>query len=845
MARYKTVLLLILTLCGAALVCPPSSTGVALEQYSGTASQGPLDLPATESSDLLLGLTAELTYSTYFGGSGYDDNVHTVTDSEGNVWVAGSTTSDNLYTTPDAYNRTYGGSYDVFVFKLDGDNGSLLYSTYLGGSNYEVPMTIEVDSEDNVWICGETGSSDFPTTSNAYNSTMNGPIDMFIFSLSGTNGSLLYSTYVGGSGVESALSMDLDSEGNVWATGITDSSDFPMSPSSLYPVHNGSFDAVLFQISKNGTTLLYSTFFGGIGDDRGHEVLVDSSDDVWVAGTTDSFVFPVTVDAYKNTTSGGRDIYLLKLAGDGSTLLYSTYFGGSGNEYVMSVAFDSFGNIWGTGSTTSGIFPTTPNAYDTSYGGSYDCVVFQFAKNGSTLLYSTYLGGSGQDYGRSISVARNNAVWISGDTGTDTFPTTPDAFNESFSGIRDAFLLSLAPNGTDLYYSTFLGGSDTEVFSSLALGPSGRVWVVGVTQSTNFPTTENAFNRSASGLNDLFVTSFIVHSAPDPPVNLSAMESVEQNVILLWEEPEHDGNSDVTSYRLYRNTTGGDFDIMLEDTTYEYFVDTSALPDITYHYVVTAVNSYGESFASNEVNITMVTPTYRPGAPQNLRATVEDDHVYLNWSAPLFDGGSPVSVYRMYRRAFNDSYSELASMSSTFFNDSAAAEGVLYYYHVTAENAVGESEASAEVTAKIPDTTSPTINHPNDISYTEGVLGHSISWTPADTNPASFYITRSGVMAISGAWLGDDITLNVDLLPEGSYAFNCTVIDQAGNRASDVVVVIVVAGPHPTTTTTTTTQTTTSTTNGDSAMIALILGGSVVGVVLVVSLLAIRKGINR
>ncbi|GAF91779.1 unnamed protein product, partial [marine sediment metagenome] len=275
----------------------------------------------------------------------------------------------------------------------------------------------------------------------------------------------------------------------------------------------------------------------------------------------------------------------------------------------------------------------------------------------------------------------------------------------------------------------------SEVFSSLAIGPAGRVWIAGQTRSPDFPTTENAFNRSASGSDDLFVTLFTVYSAPDPPVNLSAIESVEQNVILLWEEPEYDGNSDVTIYRAYRHTTGGDFDIALGETTHEYFVDTSALPDITYYYIVTAVNIYGGSFVSNEVNITMVTPTYRPGAPQNLSATVEDDHVYLNWSAPINDGGSLVSVYHVYRRAFNDSYSELASMASTFFNDSTATEGVLYYYHVTAENAVGKSEASAEVTAKIPDTTQPTINHPWDISYTEGDLGHSITWTPADTNP--------------------------------------------------------------------------------------------------------------
>jgi hypothetical protein len=675
-----------------------------------------------------------------------------VADSDGNIWVTGVTRSVNFPTTPDAYNRTYGGgNTDVFAIKLDGKNGSLIYSTYIGGSAYEVPQGIQIDPEGNVWICGETGSSDFPTTPFAYNSTLGGPIDMFILSLSGSNGSLLHSTYVGGSGAESAFSMDFDSEGNVWATGITDSGDFPMSPSSLYPKHNGSLDAVLFQLSKNGTTLMYSTFFGGTDADYGYGVLVDSLDDVWLAGTTDSIDFPATPNAYENTTSGGSDIYLLRLAGDGSSLIYSTYFGGSGNDYVIDLAFDSSGNIWGTGATFSTLFPTTSNAYDSSHGGSTDCVVFQFANNGS-LQYSTYIGGSGQDWGRFISIDRNDAVWISGDTTTDTFPTTPDAFNESYSGFRDAFLLSLAPNGTDLYYSTYLGGSDTEFFSSLGVGPAGRVWIAGETESTNFPTTEDAFNRSISGTQDLFVTSFTVYSAPSPPVNLSAIESVDETVVLLWEEPEFDGNLDVTSYSVYRNTTSGYFDTILEETTYEYFVDTTALPDTTYHYVVTAVNSYGESFASNEV------------------------------------------------------------------------------------------------TVNTPDATPPTINHPQDITYTEGDLGHFIGWIPADANPASFYITRNGVMVISGAWVGDEITLNVDLLPEGLYAFNCTVFDEGGNSASDVVIVVVEAGPQPTTTTTTsttTTQTTTDTGNGGAVLTVVAVGGGTVGVVILLAVLGVRRELSR
>ncbi|MHA2432515.1 MAG: fibronectin type III domain-containing protein [Candidatus Thorarchaeota archaeon] len=223
-------------------------------------------------------------------------------------------------------------------------------------------------------------------------------------------------------------------------------------------------------------------------------------------------------------------------------------------------------------------------------------------------------------------------------------------------------------------------------------------------------------------------------------------------MVLLWEEPEFDGNLDVTSYSVYRNTTSGYFDTILEETTYEYFVDTTALPDTTYHYVVTAVNSYGESFASNEV------------------------------------------------------------------------------------------------TVNTPDATPPTINHPQDITYTEGDLGHFIGWIPADANPASFYITRNGVMVISGAWVGDEITLNVDLLPEGLYAFNCTVFDEGGKSASDVVIVVVEAGPQPTTTTTTsttTTQTTTDTGNGGAVLTVVAVGGGTVGVVILLAVLGVRRELSR
>ncbi len=288
----------------------------------------------------------------------------------------------------------------------------------------------------------------------------------------------------------------------------------------------------------------------------------------------------------------------------------------------------------------------------------------------------------------------------------------------------------------------------------------------------------------------------------------------------------------MTHYRVYRNTSQDEFDTALGETIYEYFLDNSTLPDLDYHYVITAVNEYGESVFSDSVNITITTLTFRPGAPQNLSATAEDGFIYLNWSVPLDDGGSPISVYHIYRRAFDESFNRLATSTNVFFNDISAIEGVLYHYKVTAENEVGESVGSSEVTARIPDTTLPTINHPSDISYVEGELGNSITWTPTDMNPALFSIDRNETTVISGGWLGGAITINVDLLPKGNYLFNCTVIDQSGNWVSDVVVVVV-SGVEPTTPI-----------NGDLGVAVLILGGGVTGVLLVVVLLATRKKLS-
>jgi fibronectin type 3 domain-containing protein len=743
-----------------------------------------------------------LSYSTYFGGSESDSNTYITLDKENNVWITGATTSPDFPTTTNAYNRTHGGADDIFVSKFDGKNGSLLYSTFIGGTGYEVPFAIKIDANQNIWVCGETGSSNFPITLDANAKVLNGSVDAFLFKLSGINGSLLYSTFIGGSGGDSANALELDVQNNVWLTGMTTSSDFPMTSFALYPEYNGSIDVFLCQFLTNGS-MGYSTFLGGNDADYGHSLAFTSSGDIWVTGETWSMNFPLTSNANDSILSGSSDIFLTKLTGNGTNLSYSTFIGGGSTEASTSIVVDFSGDIWMTGYTTSSNFPTTPFAYDSIYGGSYDAFLLKFAGNESKYLYSSYLGGNNQDHGRSVHIDTNGYIWLSGETLSDPFPTTPNAYNSTYSGFRDAFILALAPNET-LAYSTYVGGSDREVFTDLALDPTGKVWISGETKSLNFPTTSNAYNRTYSGNNDIFLFSLTLYSTPHPPFQLSVVASSEQDALLTWKRPQYEGNSPIITYRVYRNSTPI-FDSHLTETPFEYYIDETVMPEITYYYTITAINSFGESQFATMVSLTIIPTLYEPSAPQNFIGINETNYIYLTWDIPINDGGTPIISYTIYRREMCGTYSLLDTTTETFFTDASVNEGTTYLYKVTATNNVGEGAASNEITIKIKDTTPPIISHPNDLEVNEGTSDQRITWYVSDNNPTSFIITRNNILLISAPWNGENISIGIDMLLAGTYLYNCTVIDQAGNSASDLVEVRVTIVPSSITSTSTTT----------------------------------------
>jgi len=297
-----------------------------------------------------------LVFSTYLGGSGGDVANGIAIDSSGNSYVTGDTTSMNF--PANAFQTSYHGSQDAFVTKLSADGGSLLFSTYLGGSGTDHGAAIAVDSSGTVYVTGSTWSRDFPVA-NAFQRTIGGPCNAFIARLTSNGNTLLFSTYLGGSGAsvaypETGQGIALDAGGDAYVVGTTSSADFPLS-NALQPALLGFTDAFVTKVNSSGS-LLFSTYMGGSGVDVGNAIALDASGAVYAAGYTYSTDFPVTA-GIQTANGGGCDAFLVKISPAGDALLYATYLGGNGSDTASGVALDASGNVYLAGWTMSSNFP--------------------------------------------------------------------------------------------------------------------------------------------------------------------------------------------------------------------------------------------------------------------------------------------------------------------------------------------------------------------------------------------------------------------------------------------------------------------------------------------------------
>ncbi|MHA1577626.1 MAG: SBBP repeat-containing protein [Candidatus Thorarchaeota archaeon] len=385
-----------------------------------------------------------LLYATFIGGADEDNGQSIAVDSEGNAYVTGYTESTDFPTVNPIDSSQEGG--DAFVLKLSSNGGSLVYSTLLGGSDKDYPRGLALSSTNNVYVTGSTSSTDFPAVS-AYDDSFNGGDDYFggdcfVAKLEDDGSALLFSTYVGGGLIDQGRSIRVDLSGNVYVVGRTNSTDFPTQSAHDSNYNGGSYDVFALRLTADGASISYSTFVGGSSTDMAYSLAIDSSNNIYVTGGTASTDFPV-INAYGDTINESGDCFVFKLDESGSTILYSTFVGGSGYDYGWSIEVDSIGNAFVVGGTTSIDFPTV-NAYDSSYNdGSRDCILFKLSPDGNSLLYSSYIGGSEGDYGYSVALDENGGVYLCGQTASNNFPVT-NAYDSIYSGgAFDSFVMKL------------------------------------------------------------------------------------------------------------------------------------------------------------------------------------------------------------------------------------------------------------------------------------------------------------------------------------------------------------------------------------------------------------------
>jgi len=389
-----------------------------------------------------------LIYSTYLGGFGPDVGNAIAVDSVGAVYVTGTTLSGDFPTMNPIQGSLAGfnGQSDAFITKINPAGSALVYSTYLGGGSVEYGNAIAVDSAGAAYITGGTSSPfDFPLM-NPIQGALSGSLDAFITKINPAGSALVYSTFLGGSGNDITHGIAVDSAGAAYITGETNALDFPtMNP--IQGVNGGNMnqtDAFVTKINPAGSALIYSTYLGGLVSDRGLAIALDGTGAAYVTGDTFSTDFPI-VNPLQVIQPTLEAAFVTKINATGAAFVYSTYLGGSSRDTGNGIAIDSAGAAYITGTTGSADFPVV-NALQTAIAGANDSFVTKIDSTGSTLVYSTYLGGSLTDAANAIAVDSAGSVYITGTTNSTDFPLM-NPVQVVFGGLDDAFVtkIGIAP----------------------------------------------------------------------------------------------------------------------------------------------------------------------------------------------------------------------------------------------------------------------------------------------------------------------------------------------------------------------------------------------------------------
>lgn len=465
-----------------------------------------------------------IVWGTYLGGSVDELNTRVVLDASGNVVIAGSTSSPDFPVTLGAYDTTF-ASTDAFLSKLSADGSTLLFSSYLGGTDVDILTDLALLPTGQPVVTGYTASSNFPTggSGGAYDATPNGSTDVFVTKFSSDGSALSFSTYYGAGQLDFASAISYDAALNVYVSGATFSTNLPMAaPPGFSVFYGGGQDGFVIKLSADGSALMGATYVcvpvSGSNEDA-YSMRVLASGQVLVTGLTQAPGFPTTVGAFDTTHNGGDDLYIIKLSSDLTTLDYGTYFGGTAQDQARVIYSPGAGNFIVGGTTRSTSLPGTTGAFDPTYNADDDTFIAVFTDAG-VLLNTTYLGGAVSDSVSGVSFDTLGNIIATGSTNSADFPKTPGAFDSVIGGTFDNFLVKLSSNLATLKYSTYVGGSGSDHPQDLVTDNTNHAFVGGTSSASDFPTTAGAYDQTLGGSSDATVYKFntapVMHSLQAP-----------------------------------------------------------------------------------------------------------------------------------------------------------------------------------------------------------------------------------------------------------------------------------------------------------------------------------------
>ncbi len=385
-----------------------------------------------------------VVFSTYLGGTFFDEGRGIKVDQMGNIYVAGAA-SIVFPVSGGAFDETFNGGSDAFVTKLNPSGSALIYSTYIGASGIDTANALAIDSGGHAYIAVRTTDEvvDYPTTPGAFDTTHNGFDDVAVTKLNPTGSALVYSSFLGGGSIDVPTGIVVNSNGEAFVGGSTADHAVPLqtTPGAFDTTHNGVNDFFVTKFNAAGSALIYSTFIGGSGIDNANSIALDQGGSIYIAGTG-GVGFPTTAGVVDAVNAGSSELGVSKLNPDGTALVYSTFIGGNQGETAWGIAVDAHGNAYITGSNFGGDYPTTAGAYDTTFNGSNDVILTVLNLNATAFLYSTYVGGGGNDAANAITLDWAGNAYICGRSvfNAAAYPTSGDAYQTFYSGSNDAFV---------------------------------------------------------------------------------------------------------------------------------------------------------------------------------------------------------------------------------------------------------------------------------------------------------------------------------------------------------------------------------------------------------------------